>query len=323
MIVPFSTSGKAVLSRQVQVGMTDVLSIVGNVSHPLNLSLAELRSFPMVSEVAELKCVQGSPDVTYNWTGIPLFYLLTLAQVEPQAIKLGIYGSDGFSSDLWIEDALKPATIVALGANETDLPTIGGIQGVFRLVVPGQWGYKWVGNVDQIQVLDYDYKGTYEGLGGFPDSANISDSPVMPHITPPIEELSFDSADRTFTMQTFTNVSINSHAFDYQEQELRINVSIPLGTTGVIDFNIEHGFLQRPYNVSVDMQPANVVEGDLANRSYVWIPLTEGAHTIRIVGTNAALPEFEPIPLTLFFLAITVVAVFLFRKCAAETELRR
>jgi hypothetical protein len=323
VIVPFSTSGKSAPSSQLQANTTNMLSILGNVNSPLNLSLAELRSFPVVSEIAELKCVQGSPDVTYNWTGIPLFYLLTLAQIQPQTIKLGIHASDGFSSDLWIEDALKPTTILALGANGTDLPTIGGIQGAFRLVVPGQWGYKWVGNVDQIQAVDYDYKGTYEGLGGFPDLANISDSPVMPNVTPPIEELNFESENRTFTMQTFTNVSIISHAFDYQEQELGLNVTVPSGTTGVIDFNIEQDFLQRPYNVSVDMQPVNVAEGDLANRSYVWIPLTEGAHTIRIAGTNTALPEFEPIPLTLLFLAITLVAVLLFKKSDAQTRIRR
>ncbi len=319
IIVPFSTSGKTVPPSISQVSNIDVISIVGNVSNPLNLSLAELHSFPMVSEVAELKCVQGSPDVTYNWTGIPLFYLLTLAQIEPQAIKVGIHGSDGFSSDLWIEDALKPTTILALGANGTDLPTINGIQGAFRLVVPGQWGYKWVGNVDQIQVVDYDYKGTYEGLGGFPDLANTTDSPVMPQITPPIEELSFDYGNRTFTTQTFTNVSINSHAFDYRKQELSVNVSVPSGTTGFVNFNLQHDFLERPYNVTVDMQPVNVVEGNLANQSYLWIPLGEGAHTIRIVGTNAVLPEFEPIPLMLLFLTITFVAVFLFKKHAAET----
>ncbi len=56
-----------------------VISIYGDVNRPLNLTYAELLSFPMVSEVAELKCVDGFPDVTGNWTGIPLFYLLTLA----------------------------------------------------------------------------------------------------------------------------------------------------------------------------------------------------------------------------------------------------
>lgn len=311
IVVPFSNSCKAVPASYSQASKIDAISIVGNVSNPLNLSVAELRSFPMVSEVAELKCVLGSPDVTYNWTGIPLFYLLTLAEIEPQAIKVGIHASDGFSSDLWMQDALKPTTILALGANGTDLPSISGIQGAFRLVVPGQWGYKWIGDVDQIQAIDYDYKGTYEGLGGFPDLANITDSPIMPQITPPIEELSFDSGNKTFTTQIFTNASINSHTFDHDKQEMSLNVSVPSRTTGFVNFNLQHDFLQGPYNVTIDMQPVNVAEGDVANQSYIWIPLGDGPHTIKIAGTNAALPELSPIPLIILFLTITFLAVLL------------
>jgi hypothetical protein len=293
---------------------TDVVSITGEVNNPMNLTLAELRTFPMVSEVAELKCVLGSPDVTYNWTGIPLFYLLTLAQIEPKAYKVAIHASDGFSSDLPIEDAMKPTTILAVGANGTDLPSISGIQGVFRLVVPGKWGYKWVGYVDQIQVLNYDYKGTYEGLGGFSDEANVSDPVVMSGITPPIEELSFDFGNRTLTTEVFTNATINGHTFDYEKQELSLNVSVLSGKMGFFDFKLQHDFLKRPYNVTVDAQPVTVVEGYLANQSYLWIALGEGSHTIGIVGANAEVPEFEPIPLILLFLTITLAAVFLFKK---------
>ncbi len=293
---------------------TDVVNISGVVGNPMNLTLAELRTFPMVSEVAELRCVVGSPDVTYNWTGIPLFYLLTLAQIEPKAYKVVIHGSDGFSSDLLIEDAMKPTTILALGANGSDLPMIGSIQGVFRLVVPGKWGYKWVGLVDQIQVVDYDYKGTYEGSYGFSDEANVSDPVVMSGITPPIEQLNLDFGNRTLTTEVFTNATINDHTFDDEKQELSLNVSVLSAMNGFFDFKLQQDFLKRPYNVTVDAQPVTVVEGDLANQSYLWLALGEGSHTISIVGANADVPEFEPIPLILLFLTITLATVFLFKN---------
>lgn len=124
LLVFLSRLGAAVPPQALQQGTTDGIRVFGLVNSPLNLTYDELRSFPMVSEVAELKCVYGSPDVTYNWTGIPLFYLLTLAQVKPEAYKVVTRGSDGFSSDLLIEDALKPTTILALGTNGTDLPEI-------------------------------------------------------------------------------------------------------------------------------------------------------------------------------------------------------
>lgn len=301
---------------------TDVVSINGVVGNPMNLTLAELRTFPMVSEVAELRCVVGSPDVTYNWTGIPLFYLLTLAQIEPQAYKVVTYGSDGFSSDLLVGDAMKPTTILAIGANGSDLPMISGIQGVFRLVVPGKWGYKWVGFVDQIQVVDYDYKGIYEGSFGFSDEANVSDPVVMSGITPPIGELSFDLGNRTLTTEVFTNATINGHAFDDEKQGLSLNVSVLSGDNGFFDFELQHDFLKHPYNVTVDAQPVAVVEGDLANQSYLWIALGEGSHTISIGGANADVPEFESIPWILLFLTITLATVFLFKKVMPKKGLK-
>ena len=100
------------------------LQIDGVVNSPLTFTYAELLSLPMVSEVAELRCVTGSPDVTYNWTGIPLFYLLTLAQIKPDAYKIVTRCSDGYSSDLLVQDALQPTTILALEANGESLPQL-------------------------------------------------------------------------------------------------------------------------------------------------------------------------------------------------------
>ena len=42
-----------------------------------------------------------------------------------------------------------------------------------RLVVPGNWGYKWIKWLTQIELVDYDFKGVYESRG-FPDNAEIS-----------------------------------------------------------------------------------------------------------------------------------------------------
>jgi DMSO/TMAO reductase YedYZ molybdopterin-dependent catalytic subunit len=144
---------------------SDNVRIYSLVNKPLNLTRAELFSFPMVSEVARLECVMGIPNVVYNWSGVPLFYLLTLTEIRPEAYKVVTRSSDGFESDLLVEEALQPSTILALGANGTDLPVINGVQGSFRLVVPCKWGYKWVGDVKEIEVVNTDYKGTCESSG--------------------------------------------------------------------------------------------------------------------------------------------------------------
>src|SRR4030042_2826123 len=88
----------ATLTHALQVSET--IRIFGLVNNPLNLTRAELASFPMASEVARLKCVMGIPDVVYNWTGIPLFHLLALARIQPEEYKIFTRALDGFESDL-------------------------------------------------------------------------------------------------------------------------------------------------------------------------------------------------------------------------------
>ena len=263
----------------------DIVRIYGLVNKPLNLTRAELLSFPMVSEVARLQCVLGIPDVTYNWTGIPLFHLLTLTQIRPEAYKIVTRSSDGFESDLLVEEALQPSTILALGANGTDLPDINGVQGSFRLVVPCKWGYKWVGDVKEIEVVNTDYKGTYES-SGWSDAGDMPDCGPLPTTTSPLETLHLPYGNRTFEIEIFTNVSIDAFTFDYFQKELEVNVTVPLGTVGFAEFVLLQDFLKGPYNVTLDDKKIDAVEADVIQRSYLYLPVGQGNHTVRIFGTE-------------------------------------
>ena len=262
---------------------SDTIRIDGLVNRNLTLSRAELLSFPMVSEVARLRCVMNIPDVTYNWTGIPLFHLLTLAQIKPEAYKIVTRGSGGFESDLLVEEALQPTTILALGANGTDLPVISGLQGSFRLVVPCKWGYKWVGDVKEIEVVNTDYKGTYES-SGWSDAGDMPDCGPLPTTTPSLETFHLPYGNRTFEVKIFTNVSINAFTFDYFRKELEANVTVPLGTTSFADFVLLQDFLKGPYNVTLDGYKIDAVEANVIQRSYLYVPVGQGNHTVRIFG---------------------------------------
>lgn len=263
----------------------DIVRIYGLVNKPLNLTRAELLSFPMVSEVARLECVLGIPDVTYNWTGIPLFHLLTLTQIRPESYKVVTRGSGGFESDLLVEEALQPTTILALEANGTNLPDIDGVQGSFRLVVPCKWGYKWVGDVKEIEVVNTDYKGTYES-SGWSDAGDMPDCGPLPTTTPPLETLHLPYGNRTFEIKIFTNVSIDAFTFEYFQKELEVNVTVPLGTAGFADFVLPQDFLKGPYNVTLDDKKIDAVEADVIQRSYLYLPVGQGNHTVRIFGTE-------------------------------------
>lgn len=286
-----------------------MIEIDGDVTTPLNLTYAELLSFPMVSEVANLRCVStlpGSPRFTANWTGVPLLYLLTLAQIKPDAYKIVTTGSDGFQSDLLIEDALEPTTILALESNGGSLPQLTyGPAGPYRLIVPGTYGYKWVSGVVEIEVVTTDFKGDYES-SGYSDQGNVSNNPQMPTQTPPLQTLDIPYGNNTYDVGVFTNASTTNYSFDPSQKTLYVNVTVPQGTMGVTDLILPQDLLSRPYNVSLDGKAVNAVEADTNTSSYIYLAINEGLHTVSISSVElSSIPEYVtyyPLALVVLFL---------------------
>lgn len=192
----------------------NLLAISGLVESPINLTYASLWSLPLLSEVATLQCIgngQGGPSVTYNWTGVPLFRLLSMAKVVPGAYREVIFNAtDGFSSSILLAEAMDPTTILGLMANGTDLGQVGGFGGGYRIILPGRWGYKWVSNVKAIIIVDYDYKGTYE-RNGLSDEATRPNSIMYPTV-PAVEDFTAGENEQ-YTIQALTNSHIESYNY--------------------------------------------------------------------------------------------------------------
>jgi hypothetical protein len=246
----------------------------------------------MVSEIAELRCITGSPDVWYNWTGIPLFYLLTLAQIRPEAYKLVMRCSDGYFSDLLVEEALEPTTILALGANGTSLPKLTyGPAGPNRLVAPGKYGYKWSSGIETIEVVTIDYTGEW-GSPGYSDSGDIPGYDAMPTPTLLLKTLDLPYGNRTFEVRVFTNASIIASSFDPSQKTLNVNITVPQEASGFADLILQQDFLSRPYNVTLDGKAVNATEADTDTSSYIYLVLEEGFHTMSILGKQfGRIPE--------------------------------
>ncbi|KPJ49716.1 MAG: hypothetical protein AMJ38_02875, partial [Dehalococcoidia bacterium DG_22] len=79
---------------------------------------------------------------------------------------VAFYADDGFATDLTVTTAMRHDIILAY-ARDGDPLTEN-----LRLVVPCKWGYKWMRNPVHIELVDYDFLGTYESLG-LSDEADI------------------------------------------------------------------------------------------------------------------------------------------------------
>ncbi|OLZ74569.1 sulfite oxidase [Streptomyces sp. IMTB 2501] len=151
------------------------LAVDGQVCVPLDLSLADLLSFPQVTTRVTLECAGngralltprplGQPWLveavgTADWTGVPLRLLLAEAGADPAAVDVVFTGADhgverGIEQDyrraLPLAVALgdDPQVLVATAMNGAPLPPQHGRP--LRLIVPGWYGMahvKWLRSV--------------------------------------------------------------------------------------------------------------------------------------------------------------------------------
>lgn len=128
------------------------LSIDGMVARPASYSLADLRNFPVRSQITEVVCEEGWSYVA-EWIGTPLSEVLKTSGILPQARYLVYFSID---PDWWesidLLDAQHPQTLLAWAMNDGDLPVAFG--GPLRLRVPRQLGYKSVKFVTRMMVTD-------------------------------------------------------------------------------------------------------------------------------------------------------------------------
>ncbi len=147
----------------------DIVTVTGLVENPLELTLDNIKEMPETTVHAVLSCVATgplSPRIEGDWTGVKLNYILRKAHVKENAIKVAFYAKDGFKTDLPTETARRDDILLAYERDGTPLTEN------LRLVVPGKWGYKWIKWLEKIELVDYDFKGTYES-SGYSDNAEM------------------------------------------------------------------------------------------------------------------------------------------------------
>jgi len=258
--------------------------IDGLVENLVNLTYSELKNFPMLSEVTMLHCIgsgEGGMSVTYNWTGVPLFYLLNMAEIVPGNYREVVFNAtDGFSSSVLLTTAMDPTSILALEANGTDLEQVFGFGSGYRVVFPCKWGYKWVKWIEKITVVDYDYKGYYEQYG-------LSDEAIKPNCTMPSTNPSLRTFNATnpqeYAVQVLSNSSIES--FSYEFDKMIFNVTGTEGSSGYFYVTFPKELLASPYLVYVDENIVNYSQTEAGDNVYLHFTYTHSGHKIEIDGT--------------------------------------
>jgi DMSO/TMAO reductase YedYZ molybdopterin-dependent catalytic subunit len=158
------------------------LQIKGKVSKPLTFSIEELKArFENVEVVAVNQCSGNSrgffqPRVPggqlgngamgcARWRGVRLADVLKAAEPMPEAAQILLNGLDlpalpqtpDFVKSIPFDLGLSSEPVLAFEMNGEPLPWLNGFP--LRLVVPGYYGTYWVKHLNEITVIDSEFKG--------------------------------------------------------------------------------------------------------------------------------------------------------------------
>lgn len=151
------------------------LRVHGLVDQPLLLSYRDLLDMPAVEQYGNLMCISFTYDNNLigatRWTGVPLMNVLDMAGVRDGALDVVLRGAGGYSDSIRIEKAQDPRTLLAYGMDGETLSRDHGFP--CRLYVPDIYGEKNVKWLQEIEIVDYDYKGYWQERG-WSDDATIN-----------------------------------------------------------------------------------------------------------------------------------------------------
>jgi methionine sulfoxide reductase catalytic subunit len=150
------------------------IKVDGLVGTPLEFSFAQFTGLPQVKRTRDFYCVEGWGVDNVEWTGVRVAELTKRAGLDPSATHLVFHSGDGVYTDsLTLAEAAEDDIILAHHMNGELLSPDHGLP--VRLIVPKQYGYKyvkWVVRVEAIAAGSAGYSGYWEDRG-YPADAPI------------------------------------------------------------------------------------------------------------------------------------------------------
>ena len=139
------------------------LRVDGLVEHPLRLTYDDLRRLPRTELEADIHCVTRWSLLGSRWGGVALSEVLAEARVKPATTHVLVHAEHGYTTNLSLEDFLRPDNMLADTRNgETITPEHGW---PLRLLVPHLYFWKSAKWVRRFEFLDRDRAGFWEGYG--------------------------------------------------------------------------------------------------------------------------------------------------------------
>jgi DMSO/TMAO reductase YedYZ molybdopterin-dependent catalytic subunit len=145
------------------------LVIDGAVEQPVTLTYADLLALEQVTEASDFHCVTTWSRMDMVWTGVRLLDLAALVRPRDEAQYVATHAYDGYTTNLPLEEALKPDVLIGHTVDGQPLPREHG--GPVRMITPQLYAWKGAKWISRIEFLAVDRPGFWE-LRGYSNSAH-------------------------------------------------------------------------------------------------------------------------------------------------------
>jgi DMSO/TMAO reductase YedYZ molybdopterin-dependent catalytic subunit len=139
------------------------LVIDGEVEHPVELSWQEFLDLPQTEDTSDFHCVTTWSKLNMNWKGVRLLDLAALAQPKDTATHIMCYGYDEYTTNVSLEEALKPDVLLVHTVDGQPLHRDHG--GPVRMITPQLYAWKGSKWINRIEFLSKNKLGFWEERG--------------------------------------------------------------------------------------------------------------------------------------------------------------
>jgi len=191
--------------RVAEAGWT--LPISGLVDKPLNLTLAQLKTYPKMEQFVTLACISnevgGELIGTTKWTGVSVQKVLADAGVKTEALYMALEAADGFFETVSLETIAKDERVMFTYAWD-DQPLLEEHGFPLRIYIPDRYGMKQPKWITQAKIVA-EYNEGYWVRRGWDEVARMNATSV-------IDTVAVDSPVKDAQGQTLIPVGGIAHA---------------------------------------------------------------------------------------------------------------
>jgi DMSO/TMAO reductase YedYZ molybdopterin-dependent catalytic subunit len=139
------------------------LVIDGEVEHPVTLTWEDFMALPQADDISDFHCVTTWSKLNIPWQGVRFLDLAALVLPKENATHIMCYGYDDYSTNLALEEALKPDVLLVHTAEGKPLAKEHG--GPVRMITPQLYAWKGSKWINRIEFMSENRLGFWEERG--------------------------------------------------------------------------------------------------------------------------------------------------------------